>query len=115
MQHSPNGVTTYGIPIGTDTYITEVVASRAASAKAQVDTLLPKAGEICFVVRILGVTHGTFETSRTMEFSVRNTDDVETVIHAAVASIFRLEQGLDPTWVLADVELALGYVQHHPG
>ena len=41
------------------------------------------------------------------ELLARHVGEVENIIHAAIASIFRLQQGLGPTYVLTEVVAAL--------
>ena len=52
VTHSPTGITTCGTPIGTDTYVKEVVASTAAGVVAQANKLisLPLAKQSQFVL-----------------------------------------------------------------
>ena len=79
IQHSPNGVTTCGTPIGTDAYITEGFATRAASVESQVDMLLGLALPKQFVLVRASLALHIAHLKRTIrwKFLARTIGDVE--------------------------------------
>ena len=97
--------------VAMDTYITEVVASHAASVNAQVNKLmgipLQKQSQFVLLRASLAVRMAHLKRTVPWELLARHVGEVESVIHAAVASIFRLQRGLGPTYVLTDVDAAL--------
>ena len=76
----------------------EVVASRVAGVKVQVNKLmglpLQKQSQFVLLRASLAVRMTHLNHTVPWEFLARHIGEVENVIHAAAASIFRLQRGL---------------------
>jgi fructoselysine-6-P-deglycase FrlB-like protein len=92
VQHRPEGVTTFGTPIGTDAYRASVVAERAAGVVAQVDNLmqLPLGAQSQFVLLRSSLAQRMAHLQRTLpwELLAASTRRVEQAVLGAVAAIF---------------------------
>ena len=103
VTHSPNGITAYGTPIGTDAYVKEAVASTAAHVVVQVNKLmslpLAKQSQLILLRASLAVRMNHLLRKVSWELVCESMGAVEVAILSAVATIFCLPGATDPTSV----------------
>ncbi|MES2940453.1 MAG: reverse transcriptase domain-containing protein, partial [Pseudomonadota bacterium] len=96
VQHRPEGVTVCGTPIGTDAYVTDALAARAADVTAMVALLmrLPVAKQSQFVLLRASMAPRMAHLLRTVRWELLepSTRAVERAVSDAVADIFRLPE-----------------------